>query len=326
MADAPTPTPPAPIQGFRSRAINAAVDYTTAVRPLAGAGIMITDGAGGKTISVQGMALADRAVPWLVQVYPKSVNGSATAVAWKVRVYAGLAVLNGARLSPPTPAGTDATTGLQWFEAPDNLGLSYPWLCVVGGTSGWSLAWKANAISTAPGTEYRAIAHLESAGPPVRISQVELGVVDLGGDDGGGGGGGTEVAKILGGSDYTANTDTWEYGDLIDGSPCYPVFKPFRIYWDSQSSTLYWFYRTLTFNAHGQLQSVSEETQAYATISGGGTTGFSGQRTVVTDVSWDEDYHRFRQTKETWNYTNGLLQPSVSSATTTIVTAVPEMP
>ena len=220
MSDVPTPTPPAPISGFRSRAINAAVDYTTATRPLAGNGIRVTDGAGGKTISIDNRDPAPRAYPWQVRAWPDvDTTGSTPMVQWKVRVYGGLAVLYGVKLSAPTADGTDGVTGLNWFEAPETVeGAS--WLCVQSdGDGGWQLSWQAAAIDLTAGAEYRAIAYLVGSGPPPRLMQIECGVVDIGGGGGGGGGSGlsttetvvTNVAWDDYNHKFTKTTEQWTF-------------------------------------------------------------------------------------------------------------------
>ena len=85
----------------------------------------------------------------------------------------------------------------------------------------------------------------------------------------GGGGGvspgpdasGAAVAKVLGGTDYNAATDSWTYGDIdeITGKPTYPVYNPTRFFWQPYAATLWMFRRTETYNASGLLVSVSRE-------------------------------------------------------------------
>ena len=74
---------------------------------------------------------------------------------------------------------------------------------------------------------------------------------------------GTAIAKVLGGTDYNANTDTWTYGDtdLDTGKPTYPVFNPTRLYWQESVHTLWMFRRTETYNSSGLLVAVSAETR-----------------------------------------------------------------
>jgi hypothetical protein len=176
--DIPTPTPPPPISGYRSRAINAAVDFAAALRPVAGPGVRVADGPGGKTISVDPRGLADVPRPWTVRAVPL-VGAAPSQVDWEIRVYGGLVVADGAALSPPTPDGTDAATGLPWYDAPEAVSGS-PYLCVANdGEGSWSLSWEASPA----GPDYRAIARLLAAGPPPRLAQLDLGVVDLGGGD-----------------------------------------------------------------------------------------------------------------------------------------------
>ncbi len=182
MHDAPTPTPPAPISGYRSRAINAAVDYATATRPVAGDGINIADGPGGKIVSADPRNYARRPIPWQVRVYPEP--HSSASVVWKIRVYGGIATLYGEQLSAPLNTGIDEATGLMWYEAPTPTDQDGPWLCVQhAGNGSWLLSWQQSAIDIAEGSEYRAIAYISEVGPPPRMRQLELGVVDLGGID-----------------------------------------------------------------------------------------------------------------------------------------------
>lgn len=263
--DLPTPTPPPPITGYRSRAINAAVDFAAALRPVAGPGIRVADGPGGKTISVAPRGLADVPRPWTVRVVPL-VGAAPSQVEWRVRVWAGLVVLGGAQLTPPTADGTDEATGLDWYEAPEQTAGSQ-WLCVAhDGEGGWALAWKSSPASAVAGGEFRAIARLASSGPPPRLTQIDLGVVDLGG------GGGVEPGSpgssgklvVLSGSDYNADPTTWNYGDIDEdtGLPTYPRFTQYRLYWHEPLHTLYQFTRNATYNTAGLLISVSGETRS----------------------------------------------------------------
>lgn len=265
MADIPTPIPPAPISGYRSRAINAAVDYTTAMRPLAGDGVKITDGVGGKTISVEPRGLAQRAYPWQVRAYPEAASSS--AVEWKVRVYGGLAIVNGAELSAPTEDGTDEATGLKWYEAPA-LEQGSPWLCVQSdGNGSWFLSWQTSAVDLTEGAEYRAIAYLDDDGPPPRLIQFDVGVVDIGG---GGGGYGPDtpssdyVEVVLSGAYATADSATWDYGDTDPqtGKLTAPRFCPYRLYYDDNNHQLLQFQRTAKYNHYGALVSVSAEVRS----------------------------------------------------------------
>lgn len=262
MADILTPTPPAPISGYRSRAINAAVAYTTATRPLAGDGVTIADGVGGKTISVEPRGFAQRAAPWQVRAYPEPTSG--TAVDWKVRVYGGLAIVNGGELAAPSEDGTDEATGLKWYEAP-SFESDAPWLCVQSdGNGSWFLSWKSSAVDLTDGEEYRAIAYLDDDGPPPRLIQFDVGVVDLGG---GGGGFGPDtpstdyVEVVLSGAYATADTATWDYGDTDPqtGKLTAPRFCPYRLYYDDTNHQMLQFQRTCKYNHNGALISVSAE-------------------------------------------------------------------
>ena len=72
---------------------------------------------------------------------------------------------------------------------------------------------------------------------------------------------GEAIAKTLGGTDYNAAADTWEYGDTdaTTGKPTYPVFNPTRLYWQESVHTLWMFRRTETHNSSGLLVRVSAE-------------------------------------------------------------------
>lgn len=59
---------------------------------------------------------------------------------------------------------------------------------------------------------------------------------------------------------------------------------------------------------------------------GGGTTGYTGTKTVVTGVAWDDVNHKLTKTTEAWTYTNGVLTSVAAAATSDVVTFVPEMP
>ncbi len=116
-------------------------------------------------------------------------------------------------------------------------------------------------------------------GPGIRLSRTPEGttisaapsaattggsIPGAGSGGGGGGGGADEVAKVLGGIDYNAATDTWAYGDTDEstGKPTYPVFNPTRLYWQESVHTLWMFRRTETHNSSGLLVAVSAETRS----------------------------------------------------------------
>lgn len=260
--DLPTPTPPPPISGYRSRAINAAVDFAAALRPVAGPGVRVADGPGGKTISVDSRGLADAPRPWTVRVVPLS-GAAPSQVEWRVRVWAGLAVLGGEALSAPEPGGTDAATGLAWHDAPD-LASGSPWLCVAhDGEGGWALAWKPSPVSAVSGGEWRAIARSAGNVTPPRLTQLDLGVVDLGGGGGAPGYDPAGQAKllVLSGDGYVADASAWAYGDVDEetGLPTYPRVMSPRLVWREADHTLYLFRRNCTYNTSGMLVSVSAE-------------------------------------------------------------------
>ena len=264
MAGTPTPTPPAPISGYRSRAINAAVDFAAALRPLAGAGVSIADGPGGKTISLASRGFAGPAYPWQARAYPEAASG--TAVEWGVRVYGGLATLNGDTLSPPSRReGVDEATGLSWYKA-TAPSILLPYLCVQhDGAGGWTLEWKADAAGTRYGQEYRAIAYLSDEGPPPRLTQYDVGVVDLGGGGFGPDTPSTDyVEVVLSGSYATADPATWNYGDPdpVTGKLTAPRFCPYRLFYDETNHQLLQFQRTAKYNHNGALISVSAEVRS----------------------------------------------------------------
>ncbi len=85
----------------------------------------------------------------------------------------------------------------------------------------------------------------------------------------------------LGGDDYNAADDTWEFGDTVDvpvdpedpegetvSKPAYPVYNPMRLFWEESTHTLWMFRRTETFNSSGVLVSVSAEvkTAVFTTV------------------------------------------------------------
>lgn len=260
---------PAPISGYRSRAINAVADFAAAVRPVAGPGILIADGPGGKVVSADGAGrrATPLPLPWTVRAVPVPGATDPAAVEWRVRVWAGPATLDGQALSPPTPGGADNATGLPWHDAPAAVSGS-PYLCVCNAGSGsWALGWKGAESDPAPGAEYRAIARLLAAGPPPRLAQLDLGVVDLGEGGSGGAGFGPDdppgdyVVVQLGGSGATASQDTWNFGDTdpATGKPTAPQFRPFRLYWDDTGHQLLAFSRVSEYNHCGALVSVAAE-------------------------------------------------------------------
>ena len=183
--DLPTPTPPPPISGYRSRAINDAVAYASALRPVAGPGIRVADGPGGKTISVDPRGLPRRPLPWSVRVVPV-VGTAPSQVEWSVAVYAGIALAHGASLSPSATAdGLDPATGLEYYYAPIRTSGTATWLSVRDdGGGNWELVWTDTPSGGYRGAKWRAIAEMIDDGPPPVLKQLEAGVIDLGGDGG----------------------------------------------------------------------------------------------------------------------------------------------
>ena len=186
--DLPTPTPPPPISGYRSRAINPAVDFAAAMRPVAGPGARVADGPGGKIISVDPRVLARRALPWSVRVVPVAA-AAPSHVEWRVAVYAGLVLAHGAILSPPVvPDGVDPETGLAYYYAPARSSSTESWLSVLDdGAGNWELIWRDAPTGGSYGARWRAIAEMIADTPPV-MRQLECGVIVLDGDGGDGAG------------------------------------------------------------------------------------------------------------------------------------------
>lgn len=92
------------------------------------------------------------------------------------------------------------------------------------------------------------------------------------------------------------------------------------------SVNLAWLSQFLEANVSPMIDASENETAMAVASGGGGGSGYTGTNTVVTDVAWDETNHKFTKTVETQTYVNGLLQPGATSATSDIVTLVPEMP
>lgn len=92
------------------------------------------------------------------------------------------------------------------------------------------------------------------------------------------------------------------------------------------SVNLAWLMQFLEANVSPMIDSSENETAMAVASGGGGGSGYTGTKTVVTNVAWDETNHKFTKTVETQTYVNGLLQPGTTTATSDIVTLVPEMP
>ena len=175
----PTPSKPAPISGYRSRAINAVADFAAALRPVAGPGVRVTDGPGGKIISVDPRGLPARPLPWTVRVVPVCRDGdSPSHVEWALRVYGGVAESMGVVLTPAEdPAGTDEATGLDYWDVAAEE--AHRWIVVaVGEDNTWVLRGADEPASS--GDEvWRAIARVDWSGAIPRVVQVDVGVVDI---------------------------------------------------------------------------------------------------------------------------------------------------
>lgn len=113
---------------------------------------------------------------------------------WSLRVFAGLAVLDGKQLAAPADAaGSDVESGLSYFDVGrDAFGGESGFLVVAAGEEdGWVLRREEEAAGEG-GDEasgpWRAIAWIDwPADAAPKIRQLDLGVVDLGGVDLGGG-------------------------------------------------------------------------------------------------------------------------------------------
>lgn len=106
---------------------------------------------------------------------------------WSLRVFAGLAVLDGKQLAAPADAaGSDVESGLSWFDVGrEDFGGESGYLVVAAGEDGWELRREEEAAGEG-GDEasgpWRAIAWIDwpaEAAPKIR--QLDIGVVDLGG-------------------------------------------------------------------------------------------------------------------------------------------------
>ena len=84
-----------------------------------------------------------------------------------------------------------------------------------------------------------------------------------------------------------------------------------------------WLYGFIAAYVAPMIDSAQQETEKNG---GGGITGYTGTKTVVTDVAWDETNHKWTKTTEAWTYTNGALTSVAAATTSDIVTAVQEMP
>lgn len=161
MPDAPTPSKPAPISGYRSRAINAVADFAAALRPLAGPGVRVTDGPGGKIIGIDADAPGETPRPWAVRssVVPGATDPA--TVQSVIRLWLGpvcdgdgnqLSLVIDAPIDPgvsradydPAALDVDDVTGLFCARVAPEAG---PWLVVSLASSGYILGWSSSPLT-----------------------------------------------------------------------------------------------------------------------------------------------------------------------------------
>lgn len=153
---------PPPISGYRSRAINAVADFAAALRPLAGPGVRVTDGPGGKIISLDAAAPGETPRPWAVRssVVPGATDPA--TVESVIRLWLGpvcdgdgnqLSLVIDAPIDPGVsradydPAEIvhdDAVTGLESIDVSPEAG---PWLVVSLASSGYILGWSSAPLA-----------------------------------------------------------------------------------------------------------------------------------------------------------------------------------
>jgi len=75
-----------------------------------------------------------------------------------------------------------------------------------------------------------------------------------------------------------------------------------------------------------QTSQAIDAAQNESEANGGGSSGMSGTVEVVTDVSFDDDYHKLVQSKRTLTIANGGTQSASNPTNSDITVAVPEMP
>lgn len=261
---------PLPITGYRSRAINAAVDYAEAVGPVAGPGIRVSDGVGGRIVSLDTRGSAPRAEPWQVRAVPLPGSTDPSIAQWKLRVYLGLCTYNGVNLTALATTGTDAASGLAYVDIPsdESAATSCYIVCAVvnsaTSTPSFYVRREASPVGTAS-SPWRAVAHVDwPASSAPSVTQLDLGVVDISNQGGGVEPGPTpdSVAKYLRGYGAVANQETWNYGDTdSSGKLLYPIFASYRLYWDAENGVLYGYSRTKRYNAVGMLVGVGAEVE-----------------------------------------------------------------
>ena len=121
--------------------------------------------------------------PWQVEVViPAKEDGDENENEPCLRVYAGIAVLDGAVLSGGEPGGMDEASGHPWYDTDrETFGGTSGYLCVISdGEGGWTLGRKTSAVGPGGSDTWRAIAEItweEDKSPVVR--QLDLGVVDF---------------------------------------------------------------------------------------------------------------------------------------------------
>ena len=178
-----TPAPPI-ATGYRAKAINAVRDFAVATAPLPGAGILAADTPGGRVLSLAGDGRPTVRQPWQVEAAFKATSSSVGT--WLLRVYAGLAVLDGSEVAPPEADGADTASGLPFFDfSREDFGGESGYLVVAAGEDGWELRREEESAGEG-GDEasgpWRAIAWIDwPAGAAPKIRQLDIGVVDLGG-------------------------------------------------------------------------------------------------------------------------------------------------
>ena len=252
---------PIPRQKLRADWGRAVADALRA-QGLDGPGVLRTPG-GTSLPPIQPQAIARRTEPppWTVLAAwdAEAADGDGD---WVLRVIHGAVTRGGSPVNAPTPDGQYAN---------DRPGFTDLSRTAFGGTTGFLVvgasasaqAWSLRRDTAAAGDGFRAVASVAwASGEAPVITQLHHGLVDLGGGDGSGPDS-DAVAKVLGGTDYNAAADSWEYGDVdpTTGKPTYPVYNPTRLYWQESAHTLWMFRRTETYNSSGLLVAVSAETR-----------------------------------------------------------------
>lgn len=198
----PTPSKPAPISGYRSRAINAVADFAAALRPVAGPGVRVTDGPGGKIIGIDADAPGEAPRPWGVRssVIPGATDPA--TVESVIRLWLGpvcdgdgnvLPLVIDAPVDPavsradydPDNLDLDDVTGLRCARIAPESG---PWLVASLAASGYILGWSAAPLAVEAQTGHVlsvAVAYTPWTSTSVCIRPLYPGVVVLGAGSGG---------------------------------------------------------------------------------------------------------------------------------------------